>query len=394
MLLTAGVYTPAVLLAPLPAAESVLAAPVPTPSAAVDLDWPDYGGSAVGAVGFDGVLAASGEQGRMPMASLTKVITALVVLDERPLGTGEEGPSITFTAEDEAARIDILAQLGLVQPAEVGTALSQRDLLEGMLLASANNYAAVLARWAFGSEAAFLAAADAWLDENGLSDTVVADAMGLSPDTASTPAELVDLAKIALENPVVSTIVAADRLEIAGIGALSNRNLLIGSPGFRGIKTGTLDAAGKCLLWAIDVPVDDETVTVVGVVLGGADHTQVAGDVQALAGGVRAGFSDVSLSTEGQSVGTVSTAWGSTADVVTADDASVLVWSDGVVAATVSPTTVPVGTPEAAAGDVAYTVTGGQVAGARTVEVPLRLSGELEPAGAWWRLTHPGAVFG
>ena len=55
---------------------------------------------AVGAVGFEGLLAAGEEQRPMPMASITKVITALVVLDANPIPAGEGGPEITYTEAD------------------------------------------------------------------------------------------------------------------------------------------------------------------------------------------------------------------------------------------------------------------------------------------------------
>jgi len=390
VVLSVGVYTPTVLLAAPPAAAAAVDPATPDTPAAADLAWPGYGENAIGAVGFDGVLATSGLQEQVPIASLTKVITALVVLEAKPLTGDEDGPMVRFTGEDETVRQEIVAQLGLVQPAVPGTELSERDLLEGALVASANNYAAVLARWAFDGNDEFLAAATTWLTGHGLGGTAVADAMGLSPRSMSTPEDMVAIGELALANPVISDIVSSATVQVAGIGTLTNRNLLLGTAGFRGIKTGTLDVAGKCLLWAVDVPVGESTVTVVGVFLGGPgspDHPQLAADVKTLVTGIRESFHEMTLATKGQEFGTLRTRWGSDASVVAAEDASVVVWADTPVEATVDVPALGSGGEGAAAGTATFVVDGDEIA------VPLELADPLEPADGWWKLTHPAEVF-
>ncbi|WP_108251961.1 D-alanyl-D-alanine carboxypeptidase family protein [Planctomonas deserti] len=390
LVLAAGVYTPTALLAPAPAAVASVAPAAPATPAPATLTWPSYGENAIGAVGFDGLLATSGLQEQVPIASLTKVITALVVLDAKPLSGSEDGPMVAFTEEDEAMRREIVAQLGLVQPAVPGTELSERDLLEGALVASANNYAAVLGRWAFGGHDEYLTAANAWLAEQGLGGTVVADAMGLSPLSVSTPEDMIAIGELALAQPLISEIVSSATVDVAGIGALANRNLLIGADGYRGIKTGTLDAAGKCLLWAVDVPVGSSTVTVVGVFLGGVgspDHPQLAADVRTLVAGIRESFHEVPLATKGQEFGTLRTEWGSDASVVATEDASVVVWADTPIDAAVNVPRVDEGDPGDASGTATFTVDGDEIV------VPLELGDALEPADGWWKLTHPESIF-
>jgi D-alanyl-D-alanine carboxypeptidase (penicillin-binding protein 5/6) len=277
LVVSAGVYVPVTLTADPPAAVAQVDAPDPVVNVATPETWPGEGVSAVGAIGFDGVLATDDEAPvPRPMASITKTVTALVVLRAKPLAAGEEGPQVTFTAEDEALRVEILKQDGIVEPAVPGTSLSQRDLLEGALLASANNYAAALGVWAFGSNDAFVQAANAWLAEQGLTGTHVADAMGLSPETVSTTTDLVRIGEMVLADPVLADIVDQRSADVAGVGAVVNRNLLADVPGFRGIKTGTLEQAGKCLLWAVDTKVGDRDVTLVGVTLGARDHAELA----------------------------------------------------------------------------------------------------------------------
>jgi D-alanyl-D-alanine carboxypeptidase (penicillin-binding protein 5/6) len=140
------------------------------------------------------------------MASITKIITTLVVLSVKPLSVGEQGPSITFTPADAAIYSKYLAEDGSVQPVVVGESLSQLQLNEVMLIASANNYAQTYATWAFGSQAKFLTAARAWLTANGLTNTTIDDTCGMDPGSTSTASDLVALGKLAIANPVVAEL--------------------------------------------------------------------------------------------------------------------------------------------------------------------------------------------
>src|SRR3954464_9000012 len=102
VLLTTLISLPMTLLAPLQAAAVTVTAPEEPVPAVPALDFPEYGASAIGAVGYPGVLAQSGSEAPLSMASITKVVTALVVLESFPLGAGEEGPSVTMSSADAA----------------------------------------------------------------------------------------------------------------------------------------------------------------------------------------------------------------------------------------------------------------------------------------------------
>jgi D-alanyl-D-alanine carboxypeptidase (penicillin-binding protein 5/6) len=389
LLVSAGVYVPVTLTADPPAAVAQVDAPSPVVNVPTPETWPGEGVSAVGAVGFDGVLATNdADPTPRPMASITKTVTALVVLRAEPLAPGEDGPQVTFTAEDEALRAQILQQDGLVEPAVPGTSLSQRDLLEGALLASANNYAAALGVWAYGSNDAFVAAANAWLQEQGLTGTHVADAMGLSPETVSTTADLVRIGEMVLADPTLSGIVDQPGADVAGVGRLQNRNMLAGVPGFRGIKTGTLEQAGKCLLWAVDTKVGDRDVTVVGVTLGARDHAELARQVLALLPTVTANMHVVQVATAGEPFADYATAWGATAQAVSTADESLLVWGDTPVTTTVE--AMSAGEADAGAEVGAATVTAGQ----QSVRIPLALDRAIPGPDGWWRLGNPGELLG
>ena len=387
VVLTTVGYLSATGLAPVPAEAAALSQPASLTQAAAQPDWPGFGVSAIGAVGFPGVLGGSGDPASVPIASVTKIVTALVVLDAKPLaGEGDPGPDITFTDTDVDIYYKVIAQNGSVAPVVAGMVLSEREVLEAMLLPSANNYALSLAVWAYGSEDAYLAAADSWLAKNGLDDTSVADTSGLSTSSRSSTADLVDIGKLAIDDPALASIVALPSATIPVIGAVKNTNKLLGRFGVDGIKTGTTDAAGACLLFSTDVKVGSRTVTLVGVILGGTDHSQVNSAVAALITSAKAGFHEVTLTDKGAAYGTYATAWGQGSRAVAAKAASVLVWSDTPISGVATARKLGLGSENDEVGSVEFTV------GDKTVSVPLVLDQAVSDPGPAWRFSHPGEL--
>lgn len=384
VLLSAGVYLPMTLLAPLGASTATIApftAPVET---APQLAFPGYGASAIGAVGFSGPLATAGATDPLPIASITKIITALVVVDAKPLGVGEPGPDITFTSADVGFYNAALAQNGSVKTVRSGLVLTQRQVMELTLIASANNYAMSLATWAFGSEAAYVEAARAWLAVQGFTSTTIVDATGLSAANSSTATELVAIAKLAIADPVLAEITSTKTADEPGIGAIKNTNTLLGKDGVDGIKTGTLDEAGACLLFSADYPVGGSTVTVVGVVLGAEDHETLAANIQTLLASVVPGFHEVTLVTAGDVFGSYSTDWEDSAELTAAETSTIVTWSDTPIVALVEAAKVTFVDKGDDVGSVTFTV------GEQTIVVPLEVDATIDDPGPWWRLTHPG----
>ena len=378
-------YLPFALLAPLGTSSprllstQVAAAPEARPA------LPAYGGSAVGAIGWEGLLAQGGDQGARPMASVTKMVTALLILRAKPLAQGEAGPTITMTGADVGYYQDAVRQQGTVAVARVGIRYTEREMLSVTLIKSANNYATSMAVWAYGSMAAFLAASRTWTAERGLTDTVLADASGLNPGSRSSPADLVKIGQLALADPVLADIVDETSFQVHDAGLVENTNKLLGRSGVIGIKTGTLQGYGANLLFASRFTVGGRSVTIVGVVLGGTDQALVRADVTALIRSIKAGFRDLRLTPGGTALATYATAWGQKAVAVTARAASTLVWSNTPV--TVKATLRPVGLSPAGTrvGSVTYT------AGKNVVTVPLMLSRPITDPGPGWRLANPFA---
>ncbi|MEO8094654.1 MAG: D-alanyl-D-alanine carboxypeptidase [Pseudolysinimonas sp.] len=388
LVLGAGFYLPFTLLAPLesvPAQLDAWTAPTPTEPA---ISFPGYGASGIGAVGYDGVLESAGVTTPLPIASISKVITTLVVLDSKPLtSVTDPGPSLTFSAIDEQFYADQLAVDGVVVDVRAGQQMSERNVLNLMLMVSANNYAESFATWAFGTEAAYADAANVWLKSHGFTDTVVHDATGTNPGNVSSVANLIDIGKLAIANPVIAQIVSTTTLDVPGIGVVENRNALVGIDGVDGIKTGTLDEAGSCLLFSADEKVGSETITLVGVVLGGPDHPTVDEAVKTLIAGAVAGFHQVTLATKGEEFATWDTAWGDSANAVAEDDATAVIWSDTPVTVKIAAEQLRLAKRGSTVGSLAFT------AGNRTVTVPLTLDATIDDPGAWWRLTNPAQLF-
>ncbi|MCU1534662.1 MAG: D-alanyl-D-alanine carboxypeptidase [Glaciihabitans sp.] len=387
LLLGLAFYVPSTLLAPL---KSIGATQqdYPIPTVAVPaMSLPGYGASGIGAVGYPGLLAQRGSSQPLPIASITKVVTALVVLQKKPLAAGKNGPAITFTAIDEQYRAQYQAEDGEVYPVQIGATLSERQVLTVMLLPSANNYARTLVDWAFGSEQKFLVAARSWLASHGLTSTTLADATGLNPHNRSTPADLVEIGKLALVNPVVSQLTALKRATVPVVGTITNTNQLLGSLGVKGIKTGTLNPFGSSLLFAADYTVGPKKITLVGVVLDGPDHPTIDSQIKKLITSVRTGFREVTLSTAGQKFGTYTTAWGTVAHATAKRTESIVVWAKTTISSKVTTASLILASRGAGAGTVVFT------AGEQVVSVPLVLDHAIVDPGPWWRLTNPGALF-
>lgn len=387
-----GAYATNAATAELPAATAVVVEPVPSTLDTPAVAWPAYGSGAVAAVGIegaeeDGLLARYGSQEVLPTGSIAKVVTALMILAAKPLADGTDGATITFTSADVQYYNETLAENGSSAPVTDGLRLTERQALTAMMLPSANNYAKSLAIWAYGSEAAFLSASRAWLDGQGLEHTSLADTSGLSPATVSTTAEMVRLGELLVTDPVLAPIVAMPAATLPGVGTLENTNSLLGRSGIDGIKTGTTDEAGSCLLFSLDATVEGQAVTLVGVVVGAQTRPQLAADVLTLIPSIEAGFRTVPLSAEGQDYGSLTSAWGETVTAETAEARSVLVWGG------VSTTTTIALDPVEIVADGERVGTATMQVNGTPYELPLVADGAIEDPGFGWRITHPGELF-
>ncbi len=334
MLLAAGAILAAGLSgcvagAPEPAATTAAPPAVATPTApsidpgpAAALEFPAVGAGAVGIASADGsveVLGQGGETGTVPIASITKVITSLVVLDAHPLaGPGDPGPTITLGAADLERTEAIEATGQFVEPMFEGQQVTLHDALAITLLTSANNYAETAASWAFGSTDAYLEAARAWLAEQGLTGTTLADASGLDPGSASTTADLLRVGALAHADPALAAIAGLASYDQPDLGTIVNQNVLLGEGGVDGLKTGSTTYAGATLLTSAVVTVGSSPVTLIAVVLGTESIDARFATTRALLASAQAGLREVRLATAGQSFGSYGLAATGTASPGTA----------------------------------------------------------------------------
>jgi D-alanyl-D-alanine carboxypeptidase (penicillin-binding protein 5/6) len=386
IVLSAAVYLPLTLLAPFKSATAtpgVIATPTAAPA---QLTWPGYGGGAITAVGYPTSMTTGGSTAPISIASISKIITSLVVLEKKPLTGDETGPTITFDSSDVALTGKYIKMNGETKPMVVGQKISERDLMSVALIASANNYADALAVWAYGSDAAFVTATKTWLAAHDLAGTTLVEPTGLNPANKSTASDLVAIGQLALANPVIASIVSTPTFTLAPVGTITNSNKLLGRLGVDGIKTGTLDNVGSDLLFSADYTISGTKITVVGAILGAPDHPTLDASVRLLLKNVKAGFHNLKLVTAGEKFASYRSEWATTANAVATKSASVLVWSNPSVTATTKAKAVTFAPSGTRVGKVTFVV------GSKVVVVPLVLDRALVDPGGWWKILNPSVV--
>ncbi|HEY7206604.1 MAG TPA: D-alanyl-D-alanine carboxypeptidase family protein [Gaiellaceae bacterium] len=204
----------------------------------------------------DGTVLARHDAGvRVPIASITKLMTVLVALDHLRLNQ-------VVTVSPFAASVGE-SSIGL----DAGDRLTVRELLEGALIQSANDAADALASAAAnGDVPRFVGWMNARARTLGLDDTYFVRPDGLdAPGHVSSARDVLRLAEIAMHRPVVREIVRERTATIAGGRVLHTWNDLLGVfPGLIGVKTGHTGAAGWCEVAAARRP----GYTIYAVVLG------------------------------------------------------------------------------------------------------------------------------
>ena len=231
------------------------------------LAWPSQGQAALAMAGV-GLLRSHNSDQPQPIASVSKVMTALVILRDHPLSTSATGPEILVTPADVALyRADRKSGQSTARVAR-GEVLSERQALEGMLLPSANNLATLLAQWDAGTEEAFVEKMNAKAQALGMGHTRYADASGLSALTVSTALDQIRLLSVALRVPALAQIMALRQAELPVAGTVENLDGPLGSRGISDAKTGYTSAAGGCVVFAALVRHHGQSLTAIGAVLG------------------------------------------------------------------------------------------------------------------------------
>ncbi|MEV1070099.1 D-alanyl-D-alanine carboxypeptidase [Streptomyces sp. NPDC050263] len=232
------------------------------------LPWPAEGQTSVvvEGLGAHGDLGTRGERTPVPIASVTKVMTAYVILRDRPLRAGEDGPLVTV---DRTAANESVSGVESSVPVREGMRLSERQLLELLLIPSGNNIARLLARWNASSQEAFVTKTNRAARDLGMRHTTYTGASGIEPTTTSTSADQLRLARRVMRDEVFRTIVAMPSTTVPGApGTIRNTNTLLGTASVIGLKTGSSTPAGGALMWAATASdKDGRDRLILGVVL-------------------------------------------------------------------------------------------------------------------------------
>jgi len=231
------------------------------------VSWPADGVSAAEISGY-GVTDGPGATRLVPIASVAKLMTAYVIVQDHPLSATGSGPDITVEPAEAAEYPSQVADGDSLVAVAAGEVITERQALEALLLPSADNMAWILARWDAGGRAAFAARMNAAARSLGMTATRYTDPSGLDPSTTSTAADQVRLGIAAMQVPALAAITAESTAVVPVAGGVSNTNALLGQDGIVGLKTGSTAASGGCFLVAARQEVNGRDTLIVAATFG------------------------------------------------------------------------------------------------------------------------------
>ncbi|MET9687495.1 hypothetical protein ABZY81_03330 [Streptomyces sp. NPDC006514] len=355
------------------------------------LPWPSEGQAYMAAAGL-GTLGQSGEQKPVPIASVTKSMTAYIILRDHPIKKGEQGAMIDVdkTAESEGKKNNSTDNESTLDTVKEGDKISEYDAIAALMIPSANNIARLLARWDSGSQEAFVKKMNDTAKELGMTNTTYTDPSGLDATTVSTAEDQVKLGLKLVEIETLLDITKKPNWVDPSGKNWRNWNGLTGPTGALGIKTGTTTKAGGNLLFAAQKKVGNTNQLIVGAVLG--QHKPAIIDT------VLAASKELMLATQkaldgatvvkkGQVVGYVDDGLGGRTSVVATADVQAVGWASLTVDLKLAdgggklPQTAKAGT------EVGVLTVG---EGASQVKVPVALKSDLAAPGIGSKLTRVG----
>lgn len=343
---------------------------------------PADGSAVVSVVGL-GTLGESGPVQARPIASVTKIMTAYVLLKDHPLNPGESGPVVEITQADADRFWVMVSQDQSVQPVNAGQVLTELQLLQGMLIPSANNYAEIAAKWDAGSVDAFVQKMNAEAQALGMTNTKYVDVSGYLSGTVSTAQDQLLVARAAMANPVFASTVSMKEVRLPTAGTVSNVNEILGVDGIVGIKTGYTEEAGGNLAFAARREAAGQTIDVVGVVLGQDGHAGAFAATRTILNSLNNNLQVVRVVPAGQPVGQADPPWGGAVDLIVNEDVNMLVWPGMTMQTTIEIEKVP---SSGKAGDQVGWLN--VKVGEQEKRVPLVLAKDLGGPGIAWKLTR------
>ncbi|MFD9264057.1 D-alanyl-D-alanine carboxypeptidase family protein, partial [Streptomyces sp. NPDC059538] len=398
------IYAPLVALLALILAVVQLVRPLPEPKlvmtekasytfdgAAPQLPWPAEGQAYMAAAGL-GTLGQSGEQKPVPIASVTKSMTAYIILRDHPIKKGDQGAMIDIdkTAETEGKKNNSTDNESTLDTVKEGDKISEYDAIAALMIPSANNIARLLARWDSGSQEAFVKKMNETAKELGMTRTTYTDPSGLDATTVSTAEDQVKLGLKLVEMETLLDITKKPSWVDPSGKNWPNWNRLVPYNDSLGIKTGTTTKAGGNLLFAAQKKVGNTNQLIVGAVLG--QHkapiidTVIAASKQLMIA-TQKSLEGATVVKKGAVVGYVDDGLGGRTPVVATDDVQAVGWASLTVDVKLAdgggklPQTAKAGT------EVGLLTVG---EGASQVKVPVALKSDLAAPGIGSKLTRVG----
>jgi D-alanyl-D-alanine carboxypeptidase (penicillin-binding protein 5/6) len=242
------------------------------------ITWPNVGSAAL-VIPALGVRRAY-HNAVVPIASVTKLMTAYVTLQKLPLNVGETGPCLNVNAGDLAYYNAIKDDGESSAAVAVGERLCEDQLLAGLLVHSAGNFATMLANLAWGGTREFVAHMNVDAHLLGLTGTHYADVAGVDTGSVSTALDQGELAAALMKSTVVRGIVDQSSVTLPVAGTLNSYTPFVGQDNVVGVKSGRTDAAGGCDVMAMTFSIDGQSELAFAVVLGarGGDLLGPAGN--------------------------------------------------------------------------------------------------------------------
>ena len=340
--------------------------------------------SAVGTDTF-GVIASSPDQTPVPIASVAKIMTAYLVLKAHPLKPGEDGPSLTMTEKDVAGYKTAIKKNYSRLPVALGEKLTERQLLQGLLLPSGNNIADTLGRWVSGTNEAFVVKMNETAKSLGMTNTHYADASGANDATVSNAVDQIKIAQAAMQDPAFREIVAMPQATLPLAGKVYNVNWMLGKHGIVGIKTGSTTKAGGCFVSATPVVDGSEKHYIIAAVLGSKkanQNLQSALEANArILDEVRPQFKSYTLTPPANGFGQITTPWHSQSDLRVNQSIQVFGYPGMKVAYSIKPRSTKL--PIAPGTDVAtLTIKEGK----KSQTIAMQNTEKINPPGLFWRV--------
>ncbi len=356
-----------------------------------ELPWPSEGQAYMAAAGL-GTLGQSGEQKPVPIASVTKSMTAYIILRDHPIKKGEQGAMIDVdkTAETEGKKNDSVNNESTLDTVKEGDKISEYDAIAALMIPSANNIARLLARWDAGSQEAFVKKMNDTAKELGMTNTTYTDPSGLDATTVSTAEDQVKLGLKLVEIETLLDITKKPKWIDPSGKEWRNWNGLVPYNDSLGIKTGTTTKAGGNLLFAAQKKIGNTNQLIVGAVLGQhkppiIDSVLAASKQLMLA--TQKALEGAPVFKKGDVVGYVDDGLGGRTPVVATADVQAVGWASLTVNVKLADGGGKI--PQTAkAGTEIGVLTVGE--GASQVKVPVALQSELAAPGLGSKLTRVG----